>query len=144
MKITGVDSILVALPYRHGAPKPARHSFGFWETQDILFIRVDTDAGITGWGEAFSFGGASVTQAAVRDVLAPLAIGQSLDDPLKVASELARRLYSIARGGPVASRCRGSTRRCGTSSASRPGVRSGACSAARVNRAFRPMRACTD
>jgi D-galactarolactone cycloisomerase len=102
MKITGVDSILVALPYEHGAPKPARHNFGFWETQDVLLIRIDTDAGITGWGEAFSFNGPSVTQAAVRDVLAPLAVGQNLDDPLDVAKTLHRRVYSIARAGPVA------------------------------------------
>ena len=102
MKITGVESFLVALPFEHGAPKPARHSTGFWETQDILFVRVDTDAGITGWGEAFSFSGATVTQAAVRDVLAPLAVGQDLDSPLSIASALGRRLYSIARSGPVA------------------------------------------
>src|SRR5262249_10809472 len=102
MKITGVDSILVALPYEHGAPKPARHNFGFWETQDVLLVRVDTDAGITGWGEAFSFNGPSVTQAAIRDVLAPLAIGQSLNHPLDVAKMIPRRTYSIGRAGPVA------------------------------------------
>ena len=102
MKITAIEPILVRLPFEHGAPKPARHNFGVWETQDILFVKVETDAGLIGWGEAFAIGGASLTQLALRDAVAPLAVGRDFDDPLALSHELRKRLYTIARGGPVA------------------------------------------
>jgi L-alanine-DL-glutamate epimerase-like enolase superfamily enzyme len=102
MKITAIEPILVRLPFEHGAPKPKRHNFGVWETQDILFVKVETDAGFTGWGEAFAIGGASLTQLALRDAIAPLAVGRNIDDPLALGEELRKRLYTIARGGPVA------------------------------------------
>ena len=54
MKITGVEPILIAVPYEHGGPKPMRPS-GPWSHMETLLVRLDTDAGITGWGEAFGF-----------------------------------------------------------------------------------------
>jgi D-galactarolactone cycloisomerase len=102
VKITAIEPILVKLPFEHGAPKPRRHNFGVWESQDILFVKVETDGGIIGWGEAFAIGGASLTELAVRDTLTPLALGRDIDDPLALGEELRKRLYTIARGGPVA------------------------------------------
>ena len=49
MKITRVEPILIAVPYEHGGPKPMR-PFGPWTHMETLFVRIDTDAGITGWG----------------------------------------------------------------------------------------------
>ena len=43
MKITRVEPIFVGIPYDHGAPKPERHGMGAWETQPILFMKVETD-----------------------------------------------------------------------------------------------------
>lgn len=51
MKIIRVEPILVAAPYEHGGPKPIRPS-GPWTHMETPFVRVDTDTGITGWGEA--------------------------------------------------------------------------------------------
>jgi L-alanine-DL-glutamate epimerase-like enolase superfamily enzyme len=42
-------------------------------------VRVDTDAGITGWGEAFSYSCRRAVAAAVRDMIAPLAVGRDAD-----------------------------------------------------------------
>ena len=64
MKITAVTPILVSLPYDHGATKPERTGMGTWDTVDIIFVRVDTDAGITGWGEAFGHASTPVTMTA--------------------------------------------------------------------------------
>jgi L-alanine-DL-glutamate epimerase-like enolase superfamily enzyme len=101
MKITRVEPILVALPYEHGAPKPARTGMGTWETQDILFVRVDTDAGITGWGEAFSNASTPVTIPAVSEVIAKLAVGRDPSDIEALMFDLTRRTQSMARSGPV-------------------------------------------
>ena len=78
MKITKVEPVFVAVPYEHGAPKPMRSGVGSWDTQDILFVRVETDAGVVGWGEAFSNSSTPVTIPAVSKIIAPLAVGRRL------------------------------------------------------------------
>ena len=52
MKITRVESTIVKLPFTQ--PGPPTGFFGrVFNTVDVLLVRVDTDAGLTGWGEAF-------------------------------------------------------------------------------------------
>src|SRR5580658_6953452 len=70
MKITRVEPILIAVPYEHGGPKPMRPS-GPWTHMETLFVRIDTDAGITGWGEAFGFAVSALTREAVVRAVAP-------------------------------------------------------------------------
>lgn len=101
MRITRVEPKLVALPYEHGAPKPVRKGIGSWDTQDILFVRVQTDEGIVGWGEAFGHASSPVTFAAIRDIVAPLAVDQDATDVTALMSRLTRRTQSMARSGPV-------------------------------------------
>jgi L-alanine-DL-glutamate epimerase-like enolase superfamily enzyme len=101
MKITRVEPTLVKLPYDHGAPKPLRHGMGNWAMQPILLVRVDTDAGITGWGEAFGHASSPVTTIAVSKIVAELAVGQPCDDVAALMRDLTRRTQSMARNGPV-------------------------------------------
>ncbi len=101
MKITNVEPILVSLPYEHGAPKPHRNSIGSWNTLDILFVKVDTDAGITGWGEAFGHASSPVTVSAISEIISKLAVGREIDDKGILIPDLTRRTQSMARGGPV-------------------------------------------
>ncbi len=101
MKITEIEPILVALPYEHGAPKPMRHGMGAWDTQDILFMRVTTDEGVTGWGEAFSNSSSPVTVPAIRDLVAKIAVGRDPRDIEGLMFDLTRKTQSIARSGPV-------------------------------------------
>ncbi len=101
MKITHVAPILVSIPDRN-EPKPD-HGPGAKGMADVLFIRVDTDQGVTGWGEAFSFVGAPVTLAALNDLVAPLAIGRDPADIAALMTGLLRRLQHVSRNGPVAS-----------------------------------------
>lgn len=102
MKITAVTPVLVSLPYEHGAAKPQRSGIGAWETVDLVLVRVDTDAGITGWGEAFGHASTPVTMCAIRDVIAKLAVGQDAGDIAALMTSLTRRTQSMARSGPVA------------------------------------------
>jgi D-galactarolactone cycloisomerase len=101
MKITAVDAIHVALPYEHGAPKPERKGVGAWDSQDILFVRVETDAGFVGWGEAFGHASTPATAAALKTIVAPLAIGCDPTEIAKLMEGLLRRTQSMARSGPV-------------------------------------------
>jgi D-galactarolactone cycloisomerase len=55
----------------------------------FLFVRVGTDAGVTGWGEACDSYGcsyASVVACAVTEAFAPLLVGQRLDAVEPLAS----------------------------------------------------------
>ena len=52
MKITAIHTHHVRIPYDMGAPRQEFAGLKF-ATMDHLLIQVDTDAGITGWGEGF-------------------------------------------------------------------------------------------
>ena len=52
MKFTSITTTLVHIPYEAGAPtKLAGQS---WSRMAILLVRVDTDEGVTGWGEGLA------------------------------------------------------------------------------------------
>ena len=101
MKITAIEPIHVALPYEHGAPKPSRKGIGSWDFQDVLFVRVETDTSLVGWGEAFGHASTPVTAAAVKNIVAPLAVGLDPTDFPTIMRNLLRRTQSMARSGPV-------------------------------------------
>ena len=101
MKITHIEPMLIALPYDHGAPKPTLSTGATRTLMDAVYIRVDTDAGITGWGEAFGFGSCPITLEAARIMVAPLALGRDPTDIATLMDDLLRRLQSMALNGPV-------------------------------------------
>ena len=102
MKITGIESFLIAVPYEHGAPKPVLATASGRTTQDAVYVRVDTDAGITGWGEAFGFGACEMSSLTVQRVVAPLAIGKDPTNIPALMTDLFRRTQGMSRNGPVA------------------------------------------
>ncbi len=53
MKIARVDAIPLRIPFSHGG-RPAGWGGQPWSALDMLLIRVKTESGIVGWGEAFS------------------------------------------------------------------------------------------
>ena len=54
MKIVGVEAVPLSIPCRYGADSWALGTGG-WRSLDFCLVRVDTDTGLTGWGEAFSY-----------------------------------------------------------------------------------------
>jgi D-galactarolactone cycloisomerase len=100
LKITRVEPILLAVPYEMGGPKPKR-VVGTWDKMECLLVRIDTDEGVTGWGEAFGFAVAPVTATAIAQVLAPMCIGR---DPQKIPELLGMLRHSthgMGSSGPV-------------------------------------------
>jgi L-alanine-DL-glutamate epimerase-like enolase superfamily enzyme len=102
MKIQTVETILLSLPYTAGGSKDAEAWGGkAWRTADALLVKVTTDEGLTGWGEAFGYNAIPATKAAIENMLAPMCIGR---DPLSIESltlELQQKLHIFGRGGPV-------------------------------------------
>jgi D-galactarolactone cycloisomerase len=101
MKISRIEPIFLEIPYEHGAPKPASHAMGHWAKQPMLLMRVETDCGITGWGEAFSHASTPVTMTAITEIVATLAVGREAGDIDALMFDLTRRTQSMARNGPV-------------------------------------------
>jgi L-alanine-DL-glutamate epimerase-like enolase superfamily enzyme len=100
MRITCVDPILVAVPYEHGGPKPMR-PLGPWTHMETLLVRVETDGGFTGWGEAFGFAASPLTREAIVRMVAPLCVGREFNDVPSFMAELRRKLHAMGRHGPV-------------------------------------------
>lgn len=98
-----------------------------------VFVKIETNEGVTGWGEATLEGKAAAAMACVMD-LKDLIIGS---DPMQV-EHLYQLMYigSFYRGGPVLGRrSQESIRRCGTYAAKSWECRCMRCLAARWMRA---------
>jgi D-galactarolactone cycloisomerase len=70
MKITAIEVHLIRVPCSTGAP-PRTFVGVSWETMDTLLVRVVTDQGIEGWGEAFGHAGCRTTQSAIVTQVGP-------------------------------------------------------------------------
>ncbi len=101
MKITSVESFHIALPFEHGAPKSAQGSGGLRTTLDSVYVRIDTDEGLTGWGECFGFACCPVTHFALQKVVRPLLEGRACDDIPALMHDMHRRVQSAGRNGPL-------------------------------------------
>ncbi|MBI3513052.1 MAG: mandelate racemase/muconate lactonizing enzyme family protein [Proteobacteria bacterium] len=100
MKITAVDTILITIPFDSGAPSAV--IAGRPRTSvDILFVRLATDAGVTGWGEAFGHSVTPGTKATIDALIAPLLIGRDAREHTVLIRELQQKLHNFGRNGPV-------------------------------------------
>jgi len=101
MKITAIEPIYVGIPYKHDAPKTTLGTGEVREVMDAVYLKVETDAGITGWGEAFGFGACQISHAACKIVVRPLAVGREIDDIPGLMAELYRKTQGMSLKGPV-------------------------------------------
>jgi len=77
MKITAIRAIPLAIPMKPMDP-PSTWRAG---TRKQIVVRVVTDDGLTGTGEAFAYGAPLAVVSVIDESLAPLLIGQ---DPLRI------------------------------------------------------------
>lgn len=101
MKITRVEAIPLSIPCRYGAEGWGLGTGG-WRALDFCLVRVDTDDGLTGWGEAFSYSCRRPVAAAVRDMIAPIAVGHDAADIAGLHASLQKRLHLFGRFGITA------------------------------------------
>lgn len=97
-RITSVEPIVLKIPFSDGSTgvglMPVK-----WTSLEIVLVKVATDDGLIGWGEAFGYFCAASVAAAVRDMVAPVVVGQEADDPAAVNLALQRRLHLHGRYG---------------------------------------------
>jgi len=100
MKITEIETILLKIPYENGG-KPWNLTGKPWATLDILMVRVGTDDGVTGWGEAFGHAVNEGTKATIDSLIAPALIGRDASQIGPLMHELRQKLHLFGTNGPV-------------------------------------------
>jgi len=98
MKITRIETIVLNLPMQIERATPmlggrARTSI------DMLLVRVETDAGLTGWGEAFGHRIFHATRAAIDTLVGPMFVGRDPSQILASHDEVQRVLHGVGRNG---------------------------------------------
>ncbi len=99
MRIKSVESTIVALPFDMGGPKPA-FAGRPWDHLEILMVRVETEDGLIGWGEAFGHAAIPATRAALDSIVAPLVIGRDADDIEALSRSILHAVHLLGRNGP--------------------------------------------
>ena len=99
MKITAVESYWTRIPFDMGG-KPAVMGGLNWQTMNTVWLRVVTDQGLEGWGEAFGHAAAATTMAAINTQLAPVLLGQDARDIAGLRQRLGKSFHGFGRNGP--------------------------------------------
>ncbi len=96
--ITKVEPIVLRIPFDDGGSgrgiTPNR-----WCNLDIVLVRVETQSGIVGWGEAFGYVCQNATAVTIRDLVAPVVVGRDSEDPRAVNLAAQKALNLFGRYG---------------------------------------------
>jgi D-galactarolactone cycloisomerase len=98
MLITAIESSVVALPFDMGGPKPL-FAGAPWDHLEILVVKVETDDGLVGWGEAFGHAAIPTTKAALDTIVAPLCIGRDAGDINALSRAVLHGTHLLGRNG---------------------------------------------
>lgn len=98
MKITQISTEILDIPFEYGGA-PSGWGPSAWRALSTLIVRVETDAGITGYGEAFSYSCAEAVQAAVETMIAPSVIGKDARDIAGINYHCQQSLHLFGRYG---------------------------------------------
>ncbi len=98
MKIARLDAIALRVPFSAGGP-PSGWDGTALSLRETMLVRVETDGGLVGWGEAFSYNCSRPVRAALEDMVAPLAVGRDAEDIAGLMRDLQQRLHLFGRYG---------------------------------------------
>lgn len=99
MKIVSIETMVVAVPF---SVDGRSNTFAGrpWTTLDTLLVKITTEDGLVGWGEAFGHIAIPSTRAALDSVVAPLLIGTDTTDIGALIAQTAQKLHLLGRSGP--------------------------------------------
>ena len=113
MRIIGVEALPITITFESifggigqvppSLLTPASHFKRFKRTgQHSTLVRVTTDAGITGYGEAFGIPSPQVPAVAATTAIAPIVIGQDPTDPAAIFEEIEAYFVNLGHSrGPL-------------------------------------------
>jgi D-galactarolactone cycloisomerase len=98
MRITAIETSVVSLPFDMGGPH-TRFAGQLWDHLEILLVKVETDDGLAGWGEAFGHAAIPSTRAAIDTIIAPLMIGRDVSDINAITRSVLHSTHLLGRNG---------------------------------------------
>ena len=104
MKIASVDCVPLRIPfhYRPLAEPGTIRLFGRpWTHLEMLLVKVETDTGITGWGESFAFGSWRSVMTTMKEMILPMVIGRDASDINRLMFDLTIALLGMNPGMPT-------------------------------------------
>ncbi|MGO2453578.1 mandelate racemase/muconate lactonizing enzyme family protein [Pseudomonas taetrolens] len=112
MNISSIEIIRISVPFSAGTGQ--RQNRGQAKDDDAfnaaspshrrmesLMLKVMTDTGLVGWGEAFGHGSNPVTFKALATVVAPMFIGTSLEDREQTLEKVRRAVHGFGSTGAM-------------------------------------------
>jgi L-alanine-DL-glutamate epimerase-like enolase superfamily enzyme len=103
MIIVSIEAIPLRIPFKAGS-KSGASAWGDSNlpAADSLLVKVTTDEGLIGWGEAFGFRAVSSAKLAVDQLISPLCIGQDAKRIEPLMLDIWQKLHVFGRGGALA------------------------------------------
>jgi L-alanine-DL-glutamate epimerase-like enolase superfamily enzyme len=101
MKITDIRAHHIRIPYDAG-PAAFKQGASAISAVDIALIEVSTDAGLTGWGDGFSYVSPRTVATAIDEMIAPQARGLAVPDAAGIPAfmeRIQRNLHLFGRYG---------------------------------------------
>lgn len=98
MKITSVETYWTAIPFDVSG-KPAALAGVPAQAMQTVWLRIVTDQGLEGWGEAFGHASCATTKAAIDTQLAPLLLGQDACDIVGLRRRLRHQFHLFGVNG---------------------------------------------
>ncbi|GFG87085.1 mandelate racemase/muconate lactonizing enzyme family protein [Mycolicibacter algericus] len=98
--ITAIEAIPLRIPLKPDLPGAA-----LWGERvtaaDSLLVKVTTDDGIVGWGEAFGLYGTALAAHALDELVTPLCLARDAADITALSDHVQRKLHVFGRGGAI-------------------------------------------
>lgn len=101
MLITKVRAHHIRIPYDAGVASFKQGASAI-STLEIVMVEVSTDAGITGWGDAFAYVSPRTNYTAIEEMIAPQAEGQEAPEAAGIPAfmeQIQRNLHLFGRYG---------------------------------------------
>jgi L-alanine-DL-glutamate epimerase-like enolase superfamily enzyme len=101
VKIAKAETILLSMPFEAGGTPP--WSFGGKPANafDVLLVRLETDDGLVGWGEAFSRARDTALKSVIDTRIFPFVLGRDATRIAPLKRELEFQMHNFGRVGPI-------------------------------------------
>jgi L-alanine-DL-glutamate epimerase-like enolase superfamily enzyme len=100
MKITDVSGVVYRQQLKPGGAQPKFAGEGRTAFETVL-VKVETDEGIVGWGEAFPHRIWPAVKSLLENLIAPVCIGADPCDIPALMKKLIYHVHGVGRAGPV-------------------------------------------
>ena len=98
MIIKSIKAITLSMPFSHGGKKVIFHGKE-WKSLEFNLVRLETDKGVVGWGEAFGFTSWKAVKVAIEEMVAPLIVGKDMSNIPELLLTLQKSLHLFGRYG---------------------------------------------